>query len=80
MLNIDWDKIAELLKYHQNYPLIFSSGLFLFLFACFSLFYSMMGRRVMLRIIYVVLFSLYFYYNRRSVISQLKATVDRLPA
>ena len=63
MLNIDWDKIAELLKYHQNYPLIFSSGLFLFLFACFSLFYSMMGRRVMLRIIYVVLFSLYFYYK-----------------
>ena len=56
-------KLWELLSYDADSPLIFSSGLFLFLFAFFSLFYSFTARRVLPRIIYVTLFSLYFYYK-----------------
>ncbi len=57
-----WQKLGEVLAYDPKAPLIFSSGLFLFLFAGFSLFYVMMRRQTMLRIVYVTLFSLYFYY------------------
>ncbi len=56
-------RLWELLSYDAGSPLIFSSGLFLFLFAFFSLFYSFTARRVLPRIIYVTLFSLYFYYK-----------------
>ncbi len=53
----------ELLAYNPKAPLIFSSGLFLFLFAAFAFFYGAMRREVMLRMIYVICFSLYFYYK-----------------
>ena len=57
------DKIVQLLQYDPVSPLIFSSGLFLFLFGGFTFFYQFMRRDVMLRIVYVTLFSLYFYYK-----------------
>ena len=57
------DKIVQLLQYDPVSPLIFSSGLFLFLFGGFTFFYQFMRREVMLRIVYVTLFSLYFYYK-----------------
>ena len=49
--SIDMGKLWELLSYDADSPLIFSSGLFLFLFAFFSLFYSFTARRVLPRII-----------------------------
>lgn len=55
--------ISQLLVYSPKAPLIFSSGLFLFLFAGFSFFYRFLQRDVTLRIVYVILFSLYFYYK-----------------
>ena len=54
------DKIVQLLQYDPVSPLIFSSGLFLFLFGGFTFFYQFMRREVMLRIVYVTLFSLYY--------------------
>ena len=60
---IDVSKLSGLFEYSQSNPLIFSSGLFLFLFLGFAFFYSFMSRRVVLRIVYVTLFSLYFYYK-----------------
>ncbi len=57
------DKIAELLRYDPQHPMLFSSGLFLFLFLGFSLIYQMLSRRMTMRIVYVTLFSLYFYYK-----------------
>ncbi|MDL2320527.1 MBOAT family protein [Alistipes sp. OttesenSCG-928-B03] len=57
------DSIWALLKYDPRAPLIFSSGLFLFLFAGFTFFYKFMRNNVNLRIVYVLLFSLYFYYK-----------------
>lgn len=56
-------KVGTLLSYDPKMPLIFSCGLFLFLFAGFAFFYQFMRREVMLRIVYITLFSLYFYYK-----------------
>ena len=52
------DKIVQLLQYDPVSTLIF-----LFLFGGFTFFYQFMRREVMLRIVYVTLFSLYFYYK-----------------
>ena len=57
------DKALGLLVYDTHQPLIFNSGLFLFLFAGFLLFYALLRRSTSVRIIYVILFSLYFYYK-----------------
>ena len=53
--------------YDTHQPLIFNSGLFLFLFAGFLLFYALLRRSTSVRIIYVILFSLYFYYKSSGV-------------
>ena len=53
------EKLLTLLSYDASSPLIFSSGLFLFLFAGFLLLYGMFRRAPMARIVYVILFSLY---------------------
>lgn len=62
-----FDKIQSMLTYDASSPLIFSSGLFLFLFAGFTLIYSMFRRAPMARILYVILFSLFFYYKSSGV-------------
>ena len=61
------DKLQALFAYDASSPLIFSSGLFLFLFAGFLLIYSAFRRAPMARIVYVILFSLYFYYKSSGV-------------
>ena len=40
MWQLDWSKLAEVLTYNAKQPMIFSSGLFLFLFLGFSLIYT----------------------------------------
>ncbi len=60
-------RIAGLLAYDASSPLIFSSGLFLFLFTGFLLFYAALHRTPTARIIYVILFSLYFYYKSSGI-------------
>ncbi len=63
-LQDDWlERLEALFAYDATSPMIFSSGLFLFLFAAFLLFYSFLRRAPLARILYVVLFSLYFYYK-----------------
>ena len=61
------DKLGTLFAYDAQSPLIFSSGLFLFLFTGFYLFYGTLRRRPTLRILYVILFSLYFYYKSSGI-------------
>ncbi len=56
-------KLQALLSYDASSPLIFSSGLFLFLLAAFLLLYSRLRYAPTARIFYVILFSLYFYYK-----------------
>lgn len=58
---------VELLKYNSMQPLLFSSGLFLFLFCIFCFFYQSLRDKFALRILYVVLFSLYFYYKTSGI-------------
>jgi len=60
-------KLGALLVYDASAPLIFSSGLFLFLFTGFLLFYSALRKASSARIVYVILFSLYFYYKSSGI-------------
>ncbi len=60
---IDIDKLLQLFLYNQKEPLLFNSGMFLFLFIAFMLFYGIIQKHTNLRIIYVTLFSVYFYYK-----------------
>lgn len=60
-------RLQALLAYDSSSPLIFSSGLFLFLFAGFLLLYGALRRAPAARIVYVILFSLYFYYKSSGI-------------
>lgn len=65
MWNIALDRLADLLRYDPAQPLLFNSGLFLFLFAAFYVVYALLsGRRATaVRLLYVTAFSYYFYYK-----------------
>ena len=49
-------RAAELLRYDATAPLIFNSGLFLFLFVGFAGLYLLLRRATTLRILYVIAF------------------------
>ena len=57
------DKLFELFCYQPGSPMLFSTGLFLFLFLGFYMIYNTLQNQQRTRIFYVVLFSLYFYYK-----------------
>ena len=61
--SIDWSKVASLFVYDGQNPLMFNTGLFLFLFIGFMWIYRLLAHREALRIGFVILFSLYFYYK-----------------
>lgn len=60
---VDINKIGELLLYKAQEPLLFNSGLFLFIFTIFLFIYRGLRYNESARIVYVILFSLYFYYK-----------------
>ena len=60
-------RAAELLRYDATAPLIFNSGLFLFLFVGFAGVYLLLRRATSLRILYVIAFSIYFYYKSSGI-------------
>lgn len=63
MFQFDIHKIAELLKYNPDEPLLFNSGLFLFLFTGFLWLYIALSPTQKPKLIFVILFSWYFYYK-----------------
>ena len=67
MWEIDWSKLTDILTYDPKQPMIFSSGLFLFLFLGFSLVYMLLQRKTTARLLFVSLFSYYFYYKSSGV-------------
>jgi alginate O-acetyltransferase complex protein AlgI len=67
MLNLDINKFIDLFFYHKEEPLIFSSGLFLFLFTLFMSVYALVYKHHRLKTIFVILFSLYFYYKSSGI-------------
>ncbi len=62
-----WSRLVALLTYDPLSPMIFSSGLFLFLFAGFLIIYVALRKTPTARILYVVAFSLYFYYKSSGI-------------
>lgn len=63
MLNVDFQKLIDILRFSPKEPLIFSSGLFLFLFLGFLMGFQLVYKNHPAKIIYVILFSLFFYYK-----------------
>jgi alginate O-acetyltransferase complex protein AlgI len=61
--SIDFSQLINLLKYQKEAPLLFSSGLFLFIFLGFYGIYLLTLKNERLRILWVTVFSLYFYYK-----------------
>lgn len=55
--------IADLLRYHADAPMLFSSGTFWLLFLLFLPLYGLLSRQRLGQQAFVVAFSLYFYYK-----------------
>lgn len=75
MFDIDWQLVLDELAYNPQQPMIFSSGIFLFLFLGFSLIYWMLGKADTMRILFVTAFSYYFYYKSSGLYFALLALV-----
>ena len=72
---IDISKLKDVLTYSAQAPLIFSSGLFLWMFAAFIIIYYLLRKQQTGRLIFVVLFSYYFYYKSSGLYFWLLALV-----
>ena len=57
------EQIATVLRYDPSQPMIFSSGLFLWLFTAFIIVYAALRKRATARLLFVLAFSYYFYYK-----------------
>ena len=73
--NIDPARLAQAFVYDPQAPLIFSSGLFVWLFAAFAVAYVCLRRRTTARLLFVTAFSYYFYYKSSGVYFFLLALV-----
>src|SRR4051812_43798526 len=67
MPSIDIDKLLHQFTYIPKQPLIFSSALFLFMFAGFISIFYLLHRKHNVKLLYVVLFSYYFYYKSSGI-------------
>jgi len=67
MFEIDIRKLADQFRYQPDEPLLFTSGLFLFLFTAFLLIYLALSKTHRPKLIFTTLFSLYFYYKSSGV-------------
>ncbi|MBN8575420.1 MAG: MBOAT family protein [Cytophagales bacterium] len=67
MFAIDIHKLAQQFVYDPQAPLIFNSGLFLFLFTAFLGVYIFLHKTHRPKLLFVTLFSLYFYYKSSGI-------------
>ena len=58
-----WQRLLSLLQYDQASPMTLASGFFLFAFLVFGIGYLAVRNNKLLRTLYVVVVSLYFYYK-----------------
>jgi len=63
VFQFDLTKIFDEFIYHREAPLLFTSVFFIFIFLGFMAVYTLLKRQDRLRIIWVIFFSLYFYYK-----------------
>ncbi len=75
MLDIDFSKLLALFAYDAQAPMIFNSGMFVYVFVAFSFFYALLHKRDTLRILYVTAFSYFFYYKSSGICFFLLALV-----
>lgn len=64
---VDWNAVWDQLIYHPEVPLIFNSGLFLMLFFGFISIYTLLSKTYRAKAIFVVLFSIFFYYKSSGI-------------
>ena len=71
------DNLLLLLSFDPTQPLLFNSGLFLFLFVAFSIGYALLSnqRATAIRLLYVTAFSYYFYYKNAGAYCALLALI-----
>ena len=62
-LSLGWHNILRMLAYDPGAPMLFSSGLFWFLFILFLPVYAILKGSRAKMVLFVVAFSLYFYYK-----------------
>ncbi len=60
---LDMGMLLKQLAYDKSSPLIFSSGMFMLMFAVFIVIYSLLRKKSMARTLFVLAFSYYFYYK-----------------
>lgn len=63
MFNLDIHKLLQQFLYQENAPMIFNSGFFFLLFIGFVLIYVPLSKTQRPKIIFLTIFSLYFYYK-----------------
>ena len=73
--NLPWDAIAGQMVYNPQSPMIFSSGVFLWIFAAFIVVYAMLHRQLAARLLFVTAFSYFFYYKSSGIYFFLLALV-----
>lgn len=62
-LGVDIDRLVNLFIYNSHQPLLFNTGLFVMLFAVFMVIYRALKPWRTVRMLFTILFSLYFYYK-----------------
>lgn len=67
MFGIDTHKLSQQFLYNPQEPLIFNSGLFIFLFTAFFAIYILLHKTHRPKLLFVTLFSLYFYYKSSGI-------------
>lgn len=64
---IDFQKLLELLKYNPHAPMIFNTGLFLWMFCGVLFIFYFVKKHHTSKVIFLILFSLYFYYKSSGI-------------
>lgn len=72
---LDFEKLKLLFFYRPNEPMLFNSGLFMFLFLAFLVAYTALKNRFTPRLVFVILFSYFFYYKSSGMYFLLLAIV-----
>ena len=73
--SLDWGLLLKQLTYDEKSPLIFSSGMFMCMFAVFIVIYTMLRHKSLPRTLFVLAFSYYFYYKSSGIYFFLLAVV-----
>lgn len=63
----DCDTLIRILSFNPQQPLLFNSGLFMLLFVAFLGIYQIARKTKALKLVFAILFSLYFYYKSSGI-------------